>query len=563
MFTTDLFGPNVLIFDQSLNPSLIQNHLDLVFNQQESAQFGTTRVALLFKPGHYPIKIKEGFYTSIAGLGRSPKDTSIQGLGVPTQWMAYNNATCNFWRSAENLSVEESVSWAVSQAAPMRRMWLKNDLILHNFGAASGGFLANSVIEGMIDSGPQQQWFSRNNRWNGWKGSLWNMVFVGNQEGTQVEFLLYRVSTSWPMPPYAIVDQTPIVREKPFLIFENNQWGIFVPAFVKNSNGPSWESHEAGETIPLDEFYIVKEPFSIESVNQALQEGKHLLFTPGIYNLIEPLQIVKKNTVVLGLGYATLVASQGLPALIIEDTSGVIVSGLLIDAGEIETEVLVQVGHPKTKKKKDNPIVLSDIFIRIGGTQTHHPARAKDGMVIYADDVLGDHFWIWRADHGTWTGWNENVTRNGLVVKGDYVTIFGLFVEHFHQYNTLFEGNHGSVYFYQNELPYDMPWQREWMSHQGTKKGYAAYHVAPHVTHHLALGLGVYGVFFGNNEPIILESVFEAPEKEEVSLTHLTAVMIVDKGKNPPSSSGCYFEHIINQRGPRTDKEHKVQHLIK
>src|SRR5690242_2316746 len=63
-------GPNVLVFDPS-TPD-IQAKLDAVFAQQESAQFGTGRYALLFKPGTYHgLNAQLGFYTSIAGLGLS------------------------------------------------------------------------------------------------------------------------------------------------------------------------------------------------------------------------------------------------------------------------------------------------------------------------------------------------------------------------------------------------------------------------------------------------------------------------------------------------------------
>ncbi|MZG18015.1 coagulation factor 5/8 type domain-containing protein, partial [Streptomyces sp. SID5914] len=92
-------GPNVIVFDPST--ANIQGRLDEIFKQQESAQFGTGRYALLFKPGTYSgLNAQLGFYTSIAGLGLSPDDTTINGdVTVDAGWFD-GNATQNFWRSA-------------------------------------------------------------------------------------------------------------------------------------------------------------------------------------------------------------------------------------------------------------------------------------------------------------------------------------------------------------------------------------------------------------------------------------------------------------------------------
>ena len=58
--------------------------------------------------------------------------------------------------------------WAVSQASPLRRLVIKNNLKLFEYkgggaaGYASGGFLSDSVVEGLVASGSQQQWLTRN-----------------------------------------------------------------------------------------------------------------------------------------------------------------------------------------------------------------------------------------------------------------------------------------------------------------------------------------------------------------------------------------------------------------
>src|SRR5207253_7523621 len=137
----------------------------------------------------------------------------------------------------------------------------------------------------------------------------------------------------------------------------------------------------------------------------------------------------------------------------------------------------------------NDPIVLSDIFCRAGGAA---PGAARCFVTINANDVIGDNFWLWRADHGNGAGWTTNANRNGLIVNGANVTVYGLFVEHCQEYQTLWNGNGGRMYFYQSEMPYDPPNYEAW-SHDGVH-GYASYKVADSVTTHQAWGLGIYCV---------------------------------------------------------------------
>ena len=131
--------------------------------------------------------------------------------------------------------------------------------------------------------------------------------------------------------------------------------------------------------------------------------------------------------------------------------------------------------------------------------------------------MIGDHFWIWRADHGAGVGWEGNESRHGLVVNGDSVTCYGLFNEHFQDYTTLWNGEKGATYFYQNETAYDPQNQSDWMSHNGTVKGYASYKVANKVKEHYAVGLGIYNVFINTNGAAIeLDNAIEVPNRQNV-----------------------------------------------
>src|SRR5262249_51108830 len=152
--------------------------------RQQSSQFGTNRYAYFFKPGSYSLDVKVGFYMQVLGLGLSPDDVVIMGaVRSKADWFG-GNATLNFWRAAENLTVvprqDGNVDiWAVSQGASFRRMHVKGPLTLFDGGNSSGGFIADSVVDGVVASGSQQQFLSRNTDWASWMGGVWNMVFVG------------------------------------------------------------------------------------------------------------------------------------------------------------------------------------------------------------------------------------------------------------------------------------------------------------------------------------------------------------------------------------------------
>jgi hypothetical protein len=541
--TTPDFGPNVLVFSPTTPAADIQTQIDKVYATQRRNEFGPERNAILFLPGDYRVDVPIGFYTQILGLGVAPDSVHITGNVHSDAASRNNNATTTFWRAAENFSVAPTggtMQWAVSQAAPFRRMHVHGDIVLNqNKGWASGGWMSDTLVDGNVASGTQQQWISRNSEWHSWTGSNWNMVFVGVPNPPEGE---------WPSPPYTKIAQTPIVREKPFLqVDSSGNYSILVPSLATNSSGITWHSGTTpGKAIPIAQFYLAHpNRDNAATINAQLAKGKNLILTPGIYELTEPIHVVRPNTVVLGLGFATLRPVNSTAAITTADADGIIISGLLIDAGPTESPVLLQVGPKQNKvSHAKNPISLHDVFFRVGGAGV---GRAIVNLEINSNDTIVDHTWIWRADHGAGVGWTSNTSQNGLVVNADNVTIYGLFVEHHQQFQVLWNGNAGRTYFYQSEIPYDPPDQPSYTSAPNTS-GWASYKVANSVTSHEAWGLGIYSVF--RHPDVTLTRAIEVPLNPNVRFHDMITVALDDKGE---------ISNVINDTGgPTSVAPHRV-----
>ncbi|WP_329271260.1 discoidin domain-containing protein [Streptomyces pseudovenezuelae] len=525
-------GPNVIVVDPS-TPNL-QQKFDQVFAQQESAQFGSGRYQFLLKPGTYNgINAQLGFYTSISGLGLNPDDTQINGdVTVDAGWFN-GNATQNFWRSAENLAIRPSNGtdrWAVAQAAPFRRMHIQGGLNLapNGYGWASGGYIADSKIDGTVGPYSQQQWYTRDSSVGGWTNGVWNMTFTGVQGAP---------ATNFDSGPYTTLDATPVSREKPFLYLDGSTYKVFVPAKRTNARGVSWPAN-AGTSLPLDQFYVVKPGATAATINQALAQGLNLLFTPGVYHLDRTIDVTRPDTVVLGLGLATLVPDNGVDAMHVADVNGVRLAGFLIDAGRANSDTLLRIGEPGASADHSaDPTTMQDVFVRIGGAG---PGLATNSVVVNSDDVVIDHTWLWRADHGDGVGWDTNRADYGLKVNGDDVLATGLFVEHFNKYDVLWSGERGRTIFFQNEKAYDAP-NAAAISHDGIV-GYAAYKVADTVTQHEAWGLGSY-CNYTSDPSIVQHHGFQVPVRSGIRMHDLLVISLGGKGQ---------YAHVVNDTGAPT-----------
>ena len=609
------FGPNVIVFDPGWETSEIETIVNGIWLQQRDAEMLPNRYSFLFEPGEYgtesdPLQIAVGYYTEVAGLGASPEDVQINGkvevfnrcFDAPDR-PNYEDpdrecfALNNFWRSISNLTINvngfgqdgcaaSANFWAVSQASSMRRVQVNGgNLSLMDYCSpgpqfASGGFIADSKA-GVLINGSQQQWITRNSEVGEWTNAVWNQVFTG-VVGAPDDSGYAGCAPPAPVQPkdcipYTTLDTTPISREKPYLFVDDDGgYNVRVPRAGRDTSGITWADElTPGRTIPISNFFVADPDDSVQTINNQLARGKHLILTPGMYNVAKSIEVKRPDTVVLGMGHATLRPVDGAIALKTADKAGIIIAGVTIDGGEVESPVLLQVGKkngnngvPNTDP--DNPVTLSDVYFRIGGP---YVGKADITLEVNSDHVLIDHTWVWRADHGIegfdatcdldvpedyencedeagnpigFLGdnirWETNIGRNGVVVNGDDVTATGLFVEHFQEYNTIWNGERGQVYLYQNELPYDPPTQADWTADDGTL-GWAAYKVADQVQEHILWGAGSY-IFNRNNPAIITENGYEVPETPGVQLNRIMT--------NNLSGPGV-MNHIVNGCGPTID----------
>jgi hypothetical protein len=532
--------------------SQIQATVDSIANQQVPNQFGTQRYALLFKPGTYdssttPLNFQLGYYTSVAGLGLSPSDVIINGsVYVRNQCSGPNCvALNNFWRSLSNLTINVTTPnfgcysgefWAVSQATSMRRVNVTGgNVTLMDYctgpSFASGGFIADSQFAGgTVINGSQQQWLVRNSILDGWTNGVWNQVFSG-VAGAPAECFPGQASCGG---PYTTLAASRVTREAPYLYMDSGgHYNVFAPSPQINSSGTTWSGGATpGRSIPIKQFFIARPSDSAKTINKALDAGLNLILTPGIYNLDQTIKVKRADTVVLGLGFPTLIPRNGTVSMRTAKGKGILISGLIFEAGAQNSPVLLQVGNDEGGEHSDqvasDPAALTDVFFRIGGAQA---GKAKTSLVVNSNNVILDNIWAWRADHGNGVGWTVNTADTGVVVNGNNVTAYGLFVEHYQKYEVIWNGNGGSVTFFQNEMPYDPPSQAAWMEAPGVN-GYAAFKVAKTVTSFNGYGMGSYS-FFNQGVDIFAANAFEVPANLQASSLHdlLTIFLDATNGK--------------------------------
>lgn len=332
------------------------------------------------------------------------------------------------------------------------------------------------------------------------------------------------------------VQETPVVAEKPFIsIDDTGRYTLNVPQAQSNRMGTDWST---GKRFSFDHVFVARDSDSAAAINTMLQQGLHVVLSPGVYHLEEALELNVPNQVILGIGLATLVPTGGNAAVKVY-APGVRLAGVILQAGETSSEALLVWGKDgMTLGDAGNPGFIHDVFARVGGENNPFEVQvqAETMIKIFSDHVVGDNLWLWRADHGVSGVIRErdNPCDTGLAVSGNDVTMYGLAVEHTLKDLVLWSGESGRTYFYQSELPYDVD------ENYGSGN-YAGYRVSGEVRNHDAWGVGVYH-FFRDNE-VIVKSGIDVPPWLENRFHSPLGVWLNGRGR---------MLHIINDKGGET-----------
>lgn len=354
-----IFGDNMYFYDRKYEDAStarneINSHFKTTGKGGANGEWSTKRQAYYFKANiegqtydqggsgsassSDANSIELGFYSHIGGLGKLPSDVKLGSIFTRPHLSGGANATCTFWRSMENVTVMRDFSWTVSQSTSARRMLIEStskyisDVGDTNFWG-SGGFIADThyTSSARPNWGGQQQWYSRNVIFPTGSepmGGSYNMVWQGcinapnaNESNTPIQ-------------------NTPVIREKPFLFIDSDgEYKVFVPAWQTDRVGTSWTTTDMGkgEIQSLEyNWYVAKDGDTDIEINHALKSGKNIFFTPGHYSLSAPIQVNRKNAILLGAGIASVTLepteNNKWGCIYADDKDGIIVAGLLMDS---------------------------------------------------------------------------------------------------------------------------------------------------------------------------------------------------------------------------------------
>jgi hypothetical protein len=403
---------------------------------------------------------------------------------------------------------------------------------------ASGGFIADSSFTGgSIVNGSQQQYITRDSDIDGWSNGVWNQVFCGDPGAPAQSFASNAGDPGGPAP-YTTLATCPRTQEEPYLYTDSaGRYQVFVPSVRTDSSGPSWANGPTpGSALPLSSFFVAQPSTPVALIQVELALGRNLLLTPGVYKIPSTLHVLYPDTKIIGLGFPTLIPTHGNTTMDVAPVRGVNLSGIIFDAGPVTSPSLLDLRGGTVRSDLTDPTSVDDVFFRVGGEEA---GSVRTAFVDDANGSLIDDVWSWRADHGAGAGtWTGDTADTGAAVGGDDVIAYGLAVEHYQKYETVWSGQRGTVIFFQNENPYEVPSQSAWMA-SPTQDGYPGFSVSNRVTSFQGYGMGVYS-YFDQGVPIESSMAFQAPQRPGVQFHDILTVFLNGSGG---------IESVINGTG--------------
>jgi len=136
--------------------------------------------------------------------------------------------------------------------------------------------MADNYISGAVVMSDAQEAFSlRNINMKYYGFGNWNFVHIGNA-GDGVPQDHCPAYNWWRDSPNTVIDETPTIREKPYIIFENGKYKLMKPRteFNKKDHTENWEN---ADEIDFEDVYVANENDSVNTLNSKLGEGLHLV----------------------------------------------------------------------------------------------------------------------------------------------------------------------------------------------------------------------------------------------------------------------------------------------
>ncbi|KAL3930135.1 MAG: hypothetical protein SGPRY_001669 [Prymnesium sp.] len=275
----------------------------------EAAEYTVARSAILLTSNHTLSTLLVGFFTSASGVEPQVIVDQLHAVDRGGEFLSGpQTGTHGFWRSVEGVEVRGNASWSMSQASPIRRCTFRRDLALRAGGQyVSGGFISNSVVDGVLRFDGQQQYLARNCRLGGgFSESSINIVLVGCEGvGSPTATTTPSPSTSLP-PSVTAVPRSHRIAEKPYLAWEGRSagniwegWSIVVPSFgidvkgVQNtSSGARWIPFwRGGERV----VYVMEPSHSEEEMHAVMDNEacEAVVLAPGVCT---PLRRCREDT---------------------------------------------------------------------------------------------------------------------------------------------------------------------------------------------------------------------------------------------------------------------------
>ena len=526
----------------------------------QKGQFNTQHYAFLVGPSSNTLfgdVLPIGYYTQVLGLASDRTQVKLKTLCMGDSI----NALDTFWRGAENYTwlpatadeqnkwsfgntyacgstssgSNQSCTYAVSQMCPLRGCII-NDPFQYSTCCpdntkgcfSSGGYSADNSFKSDVNYYSQQQWCSVGDVYVKTPGTPnWNGVFVNCQNAP---------SSPSPGKECWVVGSSKVLtnksgvprKSKPYLVLtdDGQRLEMVVPDGVVNAQDKS--------TLQGNDFLFAHDECSfVDGLNN--DHTPHIVIaSPKSIQINSPIVVTKKK-IILGIGLPTL--SFGENGSLTVAANDCILAGVILEAG-------AQMAAEAMLTWSGNGWIY-DLSTRVGGEINDCCCNTH---VLITGDVTAENLWLWRADHdgtagnpeceaGIVGGTGSNRSNIGLRVKESAKAVFiGLASEHNLQYNVLWEGSDGEVYFYQSELVYCPP-------AGGNTFPYPAFAIGAQATPFTGRGMGIYS-YFRTAPCKIGEAVADASNKADldgiivVNLSGAGGIeSIIQPGNRP--SLGC------------------------